>query len=65
MIFEVWMEKRKPQSIYSDEGRYLIAKYIKDHGASQVAKFLKKIFKKYDQNAKAAKACGQSPDEKF
>ena len=31
--------KRKPQSKYSDEDRYMIAKYGKDNGASQAAKF--------------------------
>ena len=29
----------KPQSKYGDEDRYTIAKYAKDNGASQVAKF--------------------------
>ena len=68
--------KRKPQSTYSDEDRYLIAKYAEDHGASQAAKFFKNKFptlnsivqtfdKKYDQNVKVAKVSGQSPDKKL
>ena len=69
--------KRKPQSKYSDEDRYTIAKYAKDNGASQVAKFFKSKYptineynvptfvKKYDENVKVAKACGWSPDRKL
>ena len=69
--------KRKPQSKYSDEDRYTIAKYAKDNGASQVAKFFKSKYptineynvptfvKKYDENVKVAKACGRSPDRKL
>ena len=33
--------KQKPRSKYSDEDRYMIAKYAKDNGASKAAKFLK------------------------
>ena len=66
--------KRKPQSKCSDEDRYTIAKYAKDNGALQTAKFFKNKYptinesivqtfvKKYDENAKVAKACGWSPD---
>ena len=62
--------KRKPQSKYSDEDRYTIAKYAKDNGASQAAKFFKikyptinestvrTFVKKYDEIVKVAKACG-------
>ena len=69
--------KWKPQSKYSDEDRYTIAKYAKKNGASQAAKFFKNKYptinestvqtfvKKYDENVKVAKACGQSPDRKL
>ena len=69
--------KRKPQSKYSDEDRYTIAKYAKDNGASKAAKFFKNKYptinkstvrtfvKKYDENVKVAKACGRSPDNKL
>ena len=69
--------KRKPQSKYSDEDRYTIAKYAKDNGASQAAKFFKikyptinestvrTFVKKYDENVKVTKACGGSPDWKL
>ena len=33
--------KRKPQSKYSEEDRYAIAKYAKDNGVSQAVKFFK------------------------
>ena len=36
--------KRKTQSKYSDEDRYTIAKYAKDNGASQAAKFSKRKY---------------------
>ena len=67
----------KPQSKYSDEDRYTIAKYAKDNGASQAAKFFNNKYptinestvwtfvKKYDENMKVAKACGSSPDRKL
>ena len=70
-------KKWKTQSKYSDEDRYTIAKYAKDNGASQVAKFFKckyptineynvpTFVKKYDENVKVAKACGRSPDRKL
>ena len=62
--------KRIPQSKYSDEDRYTIAKYARDNGASQAAKFFKNKYptinestvrtfvKKYDENKKDAKSCG-------
>ena len=34
-------QKRKPQSKYSDEDRYEIAKYAKQHGPNQAAKHFK------------------------
>ena len=67
---------RKPQSKYSVEDRHTIAKYAKDNGASQAAKFFKNKYptinestawifvKKYDENVKVEKACGRSPDRK-
>ena len=69
--------KRRPQSKYYDEDRYTIAKYDKDSGASQAAKFFKNKYptisectvrtfvKKYDENLKVAKACGRSPNRKL
>ena len=69
--------KWKPQSKYSDEERYMIAKHAKDNGASQAEKFFKNKYpkinestvrtfvKKYDKNVKVAKACGQSPNRKL
>ena len=62
--------KWKLQNKYSDEDRYTIAKYAKDNGASQAAKFFKikyptinestvrTFVKKYDEIVKVAKACG-------
>ena len=67
-------KKRKPQSKRSDEDRYTTAKQAKVNGASQAANFFKNKYptiiestvrtfvKKYDENVKVAKACGQSPD---
>ena len=62
--------KPKPQSTYSDKDKYLITKYANDHGASQAATFVnypakyestgRTFVKKYNQNNKTAKACGQS-----
>ena len=55
----------------------MIAKYTKENGASQAAKFFKNKYptinesivqtfvKKYDKNVKVAKACGRSPDRKL
>ena len=69
--------KRKPQSKYSDEDRYTIAKYAKDNDASQATKFFKNKYptindstmrtfvKKYGENVKVGKACGRSPDRKL
>ena len=69
--------KRRPLSKYYDEDRYTIAKYDKDSGASQAAKFFKNKYptisectvrtfvKKYDENLKVAKACGRSPNRKL
>ena len=69
--------KRKPQSKYSDEDRYTIAKYAKDNDASQATKFFKNNYptindstlrtfvKKYGENVKVGKACGRSPDRKL
>ena len=69
--------KRKPQSKYSDEDRYTIAKYAKDNDASQATKFFKKKYptvndstvrtfvKKYGEDVKVGKACGRSPDRKL
>ena len=66
--------KLKPQSKYSNEDRYTIAKYAKNNGTLQAAKFFKDKYptindstvqtfvKKYDENVKAAKAYGQSSD---
>ena len=63
-------KKWKTQSKYSDEDRYTIAKYAKDNGASQAAKFFKikyptinestvrTFVKKYDEIVKVAKVCG-------
>ena len=33
-------KKRKPQNRYTDEDRYKIAKYTKDHGPNQAARCL-------------------------
>ena len=64
------MERKKMETTrHSDEDRYTIAKYAKDNGASQAAKFFKNKYptinestvrtfvKRYDENVKVAKAC--------
>ena len=69
-LLKLTRRKRKPQSKYSDEDRYTIAKYAKNNGASQAAKFFKikypiinestvrTFVKTYDEIVKVAKACG-------
>ena len=37
---ELTRSKRKPQCKYSDEDRYIIAKYAKERGSSKAATFL-------------------------
>ena len=76
-LSKLTVRKRKPQSKYSDEDRYTIAKYAKDNGASPAAKFFKNKYskinestvrtfvKKYDENVKVAKVCSRSPGRKF
>ena len=62
--------KRKLQSTYSDQDKYLIVKFAKDDGAPQAAKFFRNKYprinestvqtfvKKSDKNVKVAKARG-------
>ena len=66
-------KKRKPQSTYSDEDRYIIAKCAKYHGISQAAKFFKNKYPKINESTvrtfvrkyeqKVPKDCGQAFDD--
>ena len=69
--------KLKPQCKYSDEDRYIIAKYAKERGSSKAATFFKSKYttineftvrgfvRKFDENIKVAKASGQPPEKRI
>ena len=60
-------KKRKPQSKYTDEDHYKIAKYAKDHGPNQAARYfqskyptirestVKRFLKKYNEQVRIEK----------
>ena len=64
---------RKPQSKYTDEDRYKIAKYAKDHGTNQASRCFQskypttremRIFlKKYNEQVRIEKTLNQPPAE--
>ena len=73
-------KKPKSQSAYSDEDRYLVAKYAKKLNTLNTSKYrllnfskytainesiVRAFVKKYDQNVKVAKAWGRSPNKKL
>ena len=73
-------KKPTSQSAYSDEDRYLVAKYAKELNTLNKSKYrllnfskytainesiVRAFVKRYDQNVKVAKAWGRSPDKKL
>ena len=68
-------KKRKPQSKYTDEDRYKIAKYAKDHGSNQAARCfqskyptiqestVRSFLKKYNEQVRIEKTLNQPPAE--
>ena len=70
------VKKRKPQSKYTDEDRYKIAKYVKDHGPNQAARCfqskyptirestMRRFLKKYNKQVRIEKNLNQPPAER-
>ena len=70
-------EKGKPQSKYTDEDRYKIAKYAKDHGPNQAARCfqskyptirestVRSFLKKYNEQVRIEKTLNQPPAERI
>ena len=70
-------KKRKPQSKYTDEDRYKIAKYAKDHGPNQAARCfqskyptirvstVRSFLKKYNEQVRIEKTLNQPPAERI
>ena len=69
------VKKRKPQSKYIDKDRCKIAKYVKDHGPNQAARFfqskyptireltVRSFLKKYNEQVRIEKTLNQPPAE--
>ena len=70
-------KKRKPKSKYTDEDRFKIAKYAKDHGPNQAARcfqskypiiresIMRSFLKKYNEQVRIEKTLNQPPAERI